>query len=43
MCNLFPESTDEAKALIPTLANRLSDEQIEDLIRDMGAYESKKF
>merc|ERR1712157_158269 len=39
LANLAPESPDEAKALIPSLAREeLPDEVIEDILRDLHSY-----
>ena len=41
MANLFPGSADEARSLIPTLHDKLEDVDIEEILNDMKAYESK--
>mmetsp|Transcript_14753 Transcript_14753/g.20599 ORF Transcript_14753/g.20599 Transcript_14753/m.20599 type:complete len:133 (+) Transcript_14753:315-713(+) len=41
MANLVPGTADEARSLIPTLHDKLEDAEIEEILNDMKAYESK--
>jgi DNA-directed RNA polymerase II subunit RPB4 len=41
MANLFPGSAEEARTLIPSLADKLEDSEIQEILDDMKAYESK--
>ncbi|KAH7727053.1 DNA-directed RNA polymerase II polypeptide [Aphelenchoides avenae] len=37
LANLCPETAEEAKALIPSLENKLEDEELEDLLKELHA------
>lgn len=38
--NLCPENAEEAKGLIPSLENKLDDDEVEDLLKDLHTKKS---
>jgi len=38
LANLFPDTLDEAKSLIPSLAKRYSDDEINSILNDLKNY-----
>jgi len=41
IANLFPQTAEEARTLIPSLSVNLEDAEIQEILNDMKAYESK--
>lgn len=41
LANLFPQTAEEARTLIPSLAGHLEDHEIQEILNDLKTYESK--